>query len=565
GDDSTSDPLVVQTLAGAVRGRLNPVVHGLQVRQFRAIPYAQPPVGKLRFAAPLPAKPWSGVRDATQHGPVCPQLPDEEFGKMLGLDLPPGKTIENSNEDCLTISVYTPQNSDPDKQRAVMVFIHGGGFTSGASRDYDPSVLVALNDVIVVTINYRLGVLGFFNIPDTEYKGNYGLLDQVLALQWVQQNIASFGGNPKSVTIFGESAGGMSVSLHLLSPLSKGLFHRVIAQSGSAVTDSFVGHYVKTTALLEVFSKAVGCPFDDKLVDCLRITSSEDVFAAQSNVSYPNNVGAQLLTTPVIDKHFLPDKARRLLGEGRVNKADVMLGVTANEGALLAMMTPGRIEGGLTLQELHQVIEYGLDTCPPDNTMCKEAIKFEYQDHRDPNNSVTNRQLYMDLYSDSMFIAPAIFEANALASAGHATFVYKFENLPDFFALPPYCASVHGIDIPYTFGFPLTLGESSPLFASLVRRHSEREKGLSMYMMKTWADFAKHGDPNHDGDAPVPWPRYNTTAQAHLVIAHEPRVEYKFRAEKVAFWNEFIPKLTKLVQTSDRSGGYYGKSQKDEF
>ncbi|XP_031555482.1 putative inactive carboxylesterase 4, partial [Actinia tenebrosa] len=169
------DSLVVDTAAGSVRGRLQNVIHGLSVKQFVGIPYAEPPVGELRFARPQPAKPWNGVKEAVKFGPICPQFLMKQF-----FSLPENITIEEEpqDEDCLTLNVYTPSQATSKDKLAIMVWIHGGGFVGGSGSSYNPSVLVAYHDVIVVTINYRLGVLGFFNIPGTDVKGNFGMLDQ---------------------------------------------------------------------------------------------------------------------------------------------------------------------------------------------------------------------------------------------------------------------------------------------------------------------------------------------------------------------------------------------------
>ncbi|EDO36346.1 predicted protein, partial [Nematostella vectensis] len=528
------EPLIVQTKSGAVEGRLEPTFHGLCTRQFRAIRYAEAPIGDLRFAKSKPVRSWNGVKDATQHGPICPQEKDEVFIRMLNIDIPEG------SEDCLTLSIYTPQHTSP-KLRAVMVWVHGGGFSSGSSRGFDPSVLVALHDVIVVTINYRLGVLGFFNIPDTDVKGNYGLFDQSLALQWVQQNIASFGGNPQSVTIFGESVGGMSVSAHLLSPISKGLFHRVIAQSGSASFDSFVGHEANSAGLVKVFADAIGCEFNASLVVCLRTKSVKEVFEAQRNVTAPQNSGKMLLTTPVVDGEFLTGSTKQLLREGKINKADVMLGVNANEGGFFALLFPGHLKNGLPQQQLHAAMETSLKSFTGMNTIALEAVKFEYQDNKKLNDNITNRQMLMEFGTDYMFLAPAVFEAIALANAGQAPFFYVFEHLPDFYHVGPWLSSMHGLDLLFMTGVPFSPGHNAKLLQALVGNYSAMDKGLSLYMMELWTNFAKYGDPNHTQSTPVVWPRFNATFQSHLIISLNPRVEQMPRADKMAFWNEFFP------------------------
>ncbi|KPP66513.1 fatty acyl-CoA hydrolase precursor, medium chain-like [Scleropages formosus] len=202
------------------------------VEQYLGIPFAQAPVGALRLSAPQPPLSWEGVRDATQQPPLCLQNTDiiADIAKSANMNF----SIPHVSEDCLYLNVYTPSDRSADEKLPVMVWIHGGGLIMGGAVLFDGSPLAAYQNVVMIVIQYRLGILGFFSTGDEHAKGNWGFLDQIAALQWVQENIESFGGDPKSVTIFGESAGGMSVSLLMISPLSAGLFHKAIAQSGIA-------------------------------------------------------------------------------------------------------------------------------------------------------------------------------------------------------------------------------------------------------------------------------------------------------------------------------------------
>uniref|UniRef100_A0A8W8J4H2 Carboxylic ester hydrolase n=1 Tax=Magallana gigas TaxID=29159 RepID=A0A8W8J4H2_MAGGI len=219
---SIQNVVEVRTPSGWVRG-YEEIYKEEQVYRFIKIPYAQPPVGELRFQKTRPIKEWTdvkGIRDI--NAPQCPQIDNP----IPGMD-----KLEN-DEDCLYLNVYVPGKISKDKDLSVMVWIHGGGFITGGASQYKPQKIVVGGGVIVVTINYRLGLLGFLTLHDPLVPGNYGLWDQIQALRWIQDNIAAFGGNPKSVTIFGESAGGMSVSLQTLIPSNEGLFQRAISQSG---------------------------------------------------------------------------------------------------------------------------------------------------------------------------------------------------------------------------------------------------------------------------------------------------------------------------------------------
>ncbi|XP_033074327.1 putative inactive carboxylesterase 4 [Trachypithecus francoisi] len=232
-----SSPPVVDTVHGKVLGKFISLEGFAQpVAVFLGIPFAKPPLGPLRFTPPQPAEPWSFVKNATSYPPMCSQ--DPKRGQFLS-DLFTNRK-ENIplkvSEDCLYLNIYTPADLTKKNRLPVMVWIYGGGLMVGAASTYDGLALAAHENVVVVTIQYRLGIWGFFSTGDEHSRGNWGHLDQLAALRWVQDNIASFGGNPGSVTIFGESAGGESVSVLVLSPLAKNLFHRAISESGVALT-----------------------------------------------------------------------------------------------------------------------------------------------------------------------------------------------------------------------------------------------------------------------------------------------------------------------------------------
>ncbi|NXK93471.1 SASB hydrolase, partial [Formicarius rufipectus] len=225
----------VETKYGRVRGYQFAVEAAERsVNVFLGLPFAKPPLGPLRFSEPQPPEPWKGVRDATSYPPMC--LQDAAQGQYFSdvITNRKEKVSLQVSEDCLYLNVYTPVSAGEQKL-PVLVWIHGGGLVFGAASSYDGSALAAFDNVVVVTIQYRLGVLGYLCTGDKEARGNWGYLDQVAALQWIQENIIYFGGDPGSVTITGESAGGISVSALIISPLAKGLFHKAISESGTAL------------------------------------------------------------------------------------------------------------------------------------------------------------------------------------------------------------------------------------------------------------------------------------------------------------------------------------------
>ena len=294
------------------------------VSKFLGVPFAAPPTGDLRFKAPQPPKAWkSEVRPSKKHGNICWQGKLLEFFTKL--------FIQNFtySEDCLYLDVYTPNVS---LSLPVMVYIHGGGYEFGTAITYPGDILVQ-QGVVLVVIQYRLGPFGFLTTGDSAAPGNFGMLDQVEALKWVKDNIENFGGNPNKVTIFGASAGGLSVCLHLLSPLSNNLFHQAIAESGVDLSPqatqptSFGVHYAKDLA------EKLHCPTDhhSKMVACIREKSPTDIMRASdaANFQFVDNTH----WGPVVDKNFLYDTPENLRKKKEFKNATVMISFNSNEGA----------------------------------------------------------------------------------------------------------------------------------------------------------------------------------------------------------------------------------------
>lgn len=560
-DSSILRSPVVQTESGAVVGKIEAVTHGETVYEYLGIPYAEPPVGELRFAAPKPAKPWSGSKEATEFGAECPQTAVPIPGLVL-------TEKDEKNEDCLFLNVFVPSSTKPNDTKAVMVWIHGGGFQYGSSNIYRGGVLAAFNDVIIVTLNYRLGVLGFINAPGTDVKGNYGMLDQVLALKWVQNNIANFGGDPNKVTIFGESAGGVSVSLHLISPLSKGLFQRAIMHSGVSSMPSFSGKVIKPIQL-EWYAKRINCSLGSDIVECVRSKSVEDIVSVQSLFLLERYIGPQDIIGPIVDGEFLPDLPVNLFETGKFHDVDVISGVASNEGALFAMMMPpDLVKDGVERTVFESFVRYELfySDFQGKSPLIEDLIIFQYSDHADPLNKTAIRQSLMDCASDAMFVAPAIKEAKALAKAGRLPRVYVFDHRPTFARTPEWMGVIHGIDIAFTFGFAfMEKTRLSPIRETFLENFTEIEKGFSLQVMKMFTDFAKYGTPNppESGPAAVTWPHFTMEEQEYLVLDVKPRVKRRYKAENMAFWNEMISKVSKFL--NQKGEEIFQKAAKDEL
>uniref|UniRef100_A0A8C4WSB8 Carboxylic ester hydrolase n=1 Tax=Gopherus evgoodei TaxID=1825980 RepID=A0A8C4WSB8_9SAUR len=281
---------------------------------FLGIPFAKPPVGPLRFSPPVPPEPWKGLRNATIYPPMC--LQDSVAGQHLSdaFTNRKEKLSFQVSEDCLFLNVYTPASSDKD-MLPVMVWIHGGALVIGAASTYDGSALSAFENVVVVTVQYRLGILGYFSSGDEHARGNWGYLDQVAALQWIQENIEHFGGDPGSVTIFGESAGGFSVSALVLSPLAKGLFHKAISESGVTIKIFFTAH-----PEAQKIAKVSGCQSSSSaaMVHCLREKTEEEMMEIT-------------LKMVVLDGVFFLKSPEELLAEKAINAVPYIIGVNNHE------------------------------------------------------------------------------------------------------------------------------------------------------------------------------------------------------------------------------------------
>ncbi|XP_073253233.1 pyrethroid hydrolase Ces2e-like [Porites lutea] len=383
---------------------------------------------------------------------------------------------------------------------AVMVWIHGTGlasfssspkfrgFSIGSSTEYPAHVLAGYNDVIVVTFNYRLGILGFLSsVPGTNKTGNYGMFDQIQALTWVHDNIACFGGDPDKVTVFGQGTGATSVALHLMSPKSKHLFQRAIMQSGAASAP-----YLPRKAANESVQKlaaAAKCPFNDKLIDCLRGKSAEDIIQLQSWISSKHAKALMELSNPVIDDDFLEESTQELYEYHKKGRkpphslltklfpnVKIMTGFTTHESSLDVIQRPEDARSSIA-----KTLKYG----NIDNRIVDELVKYQYADLSD--TKARDRMIE----SDFMTVAPMTFEAIALAEAERSVYFYVFEHRPDFSKLPELTGAIHGDDIGFVFGAPFA--KISPLVESFTPRYSDIETGLSRYIMKLWTDFAKFG------------------------------------------------------------------------
>ena len=320
--------ITVSTKYGDIEGLVAPYPDAdgpyKSVSKFFGVPFAAPPIGKLRLKPPQPPQEWKPqVRQAKTHGDICWQSNAFEF--YIKIFTP----VFSYSDDCLYLDVYTP---NVNLRLPVMVYIHGGGYEGGTSRIL-PGDILALHGVVVVVIQYRLGPFGFLTTGDSAAPGNFGMLDQVEALKWIKENIENFGGDPSKVTIFGESAGATSVTLHLLSPLSEGLFHQAIAESGVDLSPFAVQNVSFGLRFTKELAEKLDCTTSDHsvMVDCIRDKRDTDIQKASDSINY--RYYDDLRWAPVVDNHFLLDTPRNLRKKGDFKKVKLMISFNSNEGA----------------------------------------------------------------------------------------------------------------------------------------------------------------------------------------------------------------------------------------
>ncbi|XP_077842164.1 liver carboxylesterase 1 isoform X2 [Macaca mulatta] len=557
-----SSPPVVDTVHGKVLGKFVSLEGFAQpVAVFLGIPFAKPPLGPLRFTPPQPAEPWSFVKNATSYPPMCSQ--DAVAGQVLSELFTNRK--ENIplklSEDCLYLNIYTPADLTKKNRLPVMVWIHGGGLMVGAASTYDGLALAAHENVVVVTIQYRLGIWGFFSTGDEHSRGNWGHLDQLAALHWVQDNIASFGGNPGSVTIFGESAGGESVSVLVLSPLAKNLFHRAISESGVALTAVLVKKG-DVKPLAEQIAIAAGCQTTTSavMVHCLRQKTEEELLETTLKMKFfsldlhgdPRESHPFLGT--VIDGLLLPKTPEELQAERKFNTVPYMVGFNKQEFGWIIPMLMGYplSEGKLDQKTAMSLLWKSYPLVYIAKELIPEATEKYLGGTNDP---VKKKDLFLDLLADVMFSFPSVIVARHHRDAGVPTYMYEFQYRPSFSSdmKPKTVIGDHGDELFSVFGAPFLKGNGSllsvcgPHFESQrlffffpTEGASEEEIRLSKMVMKFWANFARNGNPNGEG---LPrWPEYNQE-EGYLQIGANTQAAQKLKDKEVAFWTTLFAKM----------------------
>jgi para-nitrobenzyl esterase len=470
----------VRTQSGLVQGATEA---GIAV--YKGIPFAAPPLGDLRWRAPQQPVAWTGVRDATKFAPACTQVP--VVNPTFGMD------AVTTNEDCLYLNVWTPAKS-PNDRLAVMVWIYGGGFTIGGTSmaTYNGANL-AKKGVLVVSVAYRLGAFGFMAHPQLTaeqggHSGNYGLLDQIAGLQWVKRNIAAFGGDPSRVTIFGESAGGISVSMLAASPLAKGLFHGAISESGGNFAPQRQanegGEYMDSLATSEKNGVALLAKLGAASIADARKRSAAEVLK-----SSPSALGG---SWPIFDGYVLLGDQYKLYEAGRYNDAPVLIGTNSDEGALFVPFIAAANYQSTIRSDYGEYADKILAAYPAGSDA--QALRSA-----------------RDLFRDTVFAWPTWVWARLQSKTGKGkAYVYYFSHRPPYPADPQFKSwgAAHGGEIAYIFGNFIA---AMPATAA--------DRGVSEEMSSYWVNFAKTGDPAGTG---LPhWPAF-TAANAQVMNLNDP-------------------------------------------
>ncbi len=491
---------VIKTKYGKIQGYSD---NGIEI--YKGIPYAEPPIGDLRFRPPVAKKAWDGILDATKFGP-CSYQGYNELQELVG-----GKP-EPEDEDCLNLNIWTPATDD--KKRPILFWIHGGAFISGSNMEpmYDGSSLARRGDVVVVSINYRLGAFGYLYIPGVT--SNVGQLDQILALEWVRDNIEFFGGDASNVTIFGGSAGGYAVVALSAMPAAKGLFQRIIAQSSPYIDPQTTEK--STKGLMRLLNLKKGD------IDGLRKVPAEAIIKAQDEYQAKNPTEFMVFR-PMIDGETLPIHPLKAFQNGDCKDIDFMIGTNLDETKILTETNP----------DVNKMVEVAGENILPgylaltgiDNTKSKEIIDI-YKKEREGKLSNEPKELFNTIMTECMIRIPTIrlLEKQSKHQSNSFNYILTWPS-PMFEGAIGAC---HGLEIPFIFGtFDV------PPMDDFTGKGPEVE-AFSEKMMDAWIAFARTGNPNHEG---IPeWAPYNVNTRTTMFFGKEVKtVDTPFDKERAAW------------------------------
>ncbi|MFH1593267.1 MAG: carboxylesterase/lipase family protein [Candidatus Omnitrophota bacterium] len=492
-----ADDDVIQLDSGSIRGTVQD-----GARFYAGIPYAAPPVGELRWKPPQPVAPWSGIRECVKFGPICPQAPSPGMKE---------EDIKTASEDCLYLNIWAPLKKSADK-KPVMVWIHGGAFVvgSGSSETYN-GTNYAKNGVVIVTLNYRLGAFGFLAHPLLSdesphgISGNYGLLDQIEALKWVKRNIAAFGGDPENITIFGESAGSISVGFHTVIPRSGGLFNRVIMESGAPMANPYIlplatGSMSQALKTGVRFADSLGCSGKIDILAAMRTKTSGEILAITPVPPDFAFARKGMMFAPVYDGWLFPEDPEKIISSGKQRNVPLLIGTNKNEATIFIT--------GLTMVKYREWVnrtfgDFALHIFSMFPIGEKEDL-FEVADK---------------VCTLLWFQQPARHLAGSMADLNKSIYLYQFTRVSPKNEEEKQTGAFHSCELPYVFG---NIGRKE--------WHEEYDIFLSETIMSYWINFASKGDPNSLG---LPeWPAYNRENNINLEFGN--KVAIKIDLDKKA-------------------------------
>ncbi|CAJ0959363.1 unnamed protein product, partial [Mesorhabditis belari] len=520
---------IVETTSGKIRGRLYTIDEDRVVEGFLGIPYAEPPIGELRFQKPIPKQKWKHTLDCFHFGPRCPQA-DEYFSGYLNI-------VGKDEAKCLTLNIFAPQweSKEFPSGHPVMIWIHGGGFQMHSSSNYGDRTLarnLCAKDLLVVSINYRLGLFGFFTTGDEACRGNMGLWDQTLALEWVRDNIGKFGGDPNNVTVFGQSAGGASSDLLSLSPHSRDLFHKVIPMAGCGECDFAIRSSDEQTQISKDFAKFLGYkPHEEEgneeMLEWLRCQYAELLELGLSGKKGFGKPG-RLLFTPNIDGEFFPKSIEELRKEAP--RKPRMTGVTQHEGLFFVGLT------GLnkTYEGMQRYLERSItdDSYEGAQKLREQTLEFYFSDVNTKDKKEVIKKI-VQIWGDRE-INYGIWEmARKEAELGSKVYLYQFNYFnPDGFGLLkwilPFLGATHCSELRYILGKGV-ISKFQP---------NANDHKMIKIMTDFFSNFAKYGDPNGKTEKCLWEPHDHTKPNRHLTITLEPSMQDSFIENRMELWSK---------------------------
>ncbi|XP_071119428.1 acetylcholinesterase-like [Haliotis cracherodii] len=528
--------VVRDTNYGRIRGTVKTVLGSKKIEQYFSVPYAAPPVGELRYEDPEEPTTWKGILNTTVFPPACPQI-----SSMWSYVKSHRPGFKNSDEDCLYINMYVPQTGESESKLEVLVHIHGGSNHVGMGAMLDMDLFAAQGEIIVINFNYRLGALGFLSGRRPEFPGNYGLLDQTAALQWVSRNIHFFGGDPNKVTIEGHSAGAADVGYHIVSPLSEGLFRFAIIQSGSPTAHWASSFQHQAENVLTKYREDLGCDTSNdlrELKQCLKTKEWRDI----NNVHYKFDcVPPAFCLSPVIDGFFVRKHVDILFKEAELNGKAFMVGITRDEGREWGLTVPHFLTPTIVEKYARSDIEL----------VTSGIIVHEYYPWNDPLNRTAHMIAFGDIVGDNDIVAPTFDVATRLAARTDKVYFYSFDYASPTAKVP---GVPHGRDLFYLFGCPFS---GHPLY-----NYTEEDRQISKVFMNMWINFVKKGKPSSTVKTdPVYFQQFDSEIQAYMkidVVDGNGTIEtaYKPRPRQIAFWNSVLPQIAALQSQSIQSDKY---------